>query len=243
MQKRAPAPKQKPAQSSGNRRNPYTHKAIIKATLDLLKTVHYHTLTIESIAAAAGVGKATVYRWWPSKGALVAEAISSTNIIQDPPDTGDIPADLLAAAKIAVRSFASHPGGVLITALATDLVADPELLQSFVANFIRPRRTLLRDLLQRAIDEGFIAPNVDPDLIMDMWAGAVIYRKLMAQLPVDDKFAAQLVDAFLLEKRTGHAPDHLSTRRDPDVRATPRRTGARAASAKRRNSSGDSRRK
>lgn len=206
MPTRATARKRKPPPSSGNRRNPHTHKAILGATLKLLKTVHYHALTIEAIANEAGVGKATVYRWWPSKGALVAEAISSSLSVEDPPDTGDIRADLLHAAQISVRSFSTSPGGVLITALATDLVADPELLESFVTNFIRPRRAMLRNLIQRAIDQGIVVPGIEPDLIMDMWAGAVIYRRLMAQLPVDDTFAPQLVNAVLVEARTPGEP-------------------------------------
>ena len=245
MQKQTAGVKPKPA-PTGNRRNPHTHKAIIKATLDLLKTVHYHSLTIEAVAARAGVGKATVYRWWPSKGALVAEAISSSASIKKPRDTGDLPADLVAAANVSVNSYSNNPGGALITALATDLVADPGLLESFVTQFILPGRNALRDLLQRAIDEGLIAPGIDPDLIMDMWAGAIIYRKLMAQRPTDDQSGTRLVDAFLLEKRT----PAVRARREvagasgsqADEAAPSART-PRSISAKRRNSSGDSRKK
>lgn len=260
MQKESAEVKQKSG-PTGNRRNPHTHKAIIEATLSLLNTVHYHALTIEAVAAEAGVGKATVYRWWPSKGALVAEAISSTFTVTDPPDTGDLRADLLSAASISVHSYSSNPGGILITALATDLVADPDLLESFIANFIRPRRTMLHKLLQRAIDEGLIAPGIDPELIMDMWAGSVVYRRLLAQRPVDDDFAAQLVNAFLVDKRTAEkkkpTPSSRSGARSRSGSAssgsTPARqsgTGSaasarkpRSASANRRNSSGDSRRK
>ncbi|HKS47011.1 MAG TPA: TetR/AcrR family transcriptional regulator [Amycolatopsis sp.] len=191
-----PQPKRKPP-SSGNRRNPHTHKAVIKAALELLKTVHYPALTIESIAAAAGVGKATVYRWWPSKGALVAEAISSTLTVEDPPDTDDLRADLIAAAEISIRNYAYPSSGVLITALAADLAEDPELLQSFVSTFVQPRRALVRKLLQRAIDEGVIAPDVDPDLIMDMWAGAVMYRRALNHTPIGNTFAEELVEVFL----------------------------------------------
>ena len=239
MQKQTSGVGQRPG-PTGNRRNPHTHKAIIKATLDLLKKVHYHALTIEAVAARAGVGKATVYRWWPSKGALVAEAISSSAPVKDPPNTGDLPADLLAAATISVNSYANNPGSALITALATDLVADPELLESFVAQFIRPRRQLLHDVLQNAIDEHVIPPHIDPELIMDMWAGAVIYRKLMAQRPVDNTFPAQLVNAFLQENRTtaAAATKRPATRRRAKAsgaeQAQPTTESSRTSSAKRR---------
>lgn len=199
--------------SSGNRRNPHTHRAIVAATLELLKTVHYPALTIEAIAAQAGVGKATVYRWWPSKGALVAEAISSTLTVEDPPDTDDLRADLIAAAEISIRNYAYPPGGILITALAADLANDPELLESFISTFVRPRRTLVRELLQRAIDEGAISSNFDLDLIMDMWAGAVMYRQAMKHMPIDTMLAEKLVNVF--------APGLIRTE-TPKARPAPR---------------------
>ena len=198
----APAtPSRRRPPSSGNRRNPHAHKAIIDSTLKLLKTVHYPDLTIEAVAAAAGVGKATVYRWWPSKGALVAEAVSSALVIEDPPETDDLRADLIAAAEISIRNYAKPSGGILITALAADLADDPELLQSFTERFVLPRRNAVRPLIQRAIDEGLIAPGIDPDLVMDMWAGAVSYRVLMKHIPAGKGLATELVDAFLAEPR------------------------------------------
>lgn len=201
MRQRSEARKGQPggtAPGSGNRRNPHTHKAIIDATLELLKTVHYPALTIESIATAAGVGKATVYRWWPSKGALVAEAVSSTLTVEVPPETKDLRADLIAAAEISIRNYAHPPGGTLVMALAADLATDPELLQSFNTSFALPRRTIVRKLIQRAIDNGLLAPDTDPDLVMDMWAGAVIYRSLMKHAPIEKEFATDLVNMCVM---------------------------------------------
>lgn len=182
---------------SGNRRNPHTHKAIIEATLDLLETVRYPALTIEAIAAAAGVGKATVYRWWPSKGALVAEAIASTLTVEDPPETGDVRADLIAAAEISIRNYGKPPGGLLFTALAADLADDPETLQNFITSFALPRRKMVRGLIDRAIEQELLAPDLDADLMMDMWAGAIIYRSLLKHMPIDKKLATQMADAFI----------------------------------------------
>ena len=186
---------------TGNQRNPRTHKAIIDATLELLESVPYPALTMESVAASAGVGKATVYRWWPTKGALVAEAVSSTLIVEDPPETGDIRSDLVAAAEISIRNYANPPRGILITALAADLATDPDLLESFIERFISPRRAVVRKLLRRGIDEGVLPTHLDPDLVMDMWAGSVIYRVLMKHLPIGKNFATFLVDAFIPEKQ------------------------------------------
>ena len=193
-------PQAKP-RGSGNRRNPRAHQAILQATLDLLKTTHYPALTIEAIAAAAGVGKATVYRWWPSKGALVAEALTSALTVEDPPETDDLRADLIAAAEISIRNYAQPPGGLLITALAADLSDDPQLHESFINAFVLPRRRVVRQLLQRAIAEGLIPTNTDPELIMDMWAGAVSYRTLMRHAEPSSNLATELVEALLVDAR------------------------------------------
>ena len=185
------------AVSSGNRRNPRTHKAILKATLELLQGTQYSSLTIESIAARAGVGKATVYRWWPSKGALVAEAVSSKLTVEDPPDTGNLRDDLIAAAEVSIRNYARPPGGILVVALAADLASDVDLHKSFIDQFVLPRRATVRRLLTKAADEGLISEGNDIELLMDMWAGAVIYRALMKHTgATTDALAEQLVDTF-----------------------------------------------
>lgn len=179
------------------RRNAATHKAIIEATLDLLATVRYSNLTIEAIAAKAGVGKATVYRWWHSKGAVVAEAITSTLSVEDPPETDDFRADLIGALEVSIVNYSRSRGGVLIAALASDLVDDPALLSSFLESFVLPRRLVVTKLIERGIAEGDISPDCDPELLMDMWAGAVFYRSLMHHQPIADDLATKMVDTFL----------------------------------------------
>jgi AcrR family transcriptional regulator len=176
------------------RRNPNSHSAIIKAKLDLLERVRYSSLTIEAIAAEAGVGKATVYRWWPSKGALVAEAMTSMLVVEDPPELGDIRNDLIAAVEISIANYLRPPSGVLVHALASDIADDPVLLESFRNSFIHPRRNVVARLLHKGIEDGRLPPSPDPDLVMDMWAGALFYRGLFKHVPLENDLAAQLVD-------------------------------------------------
>jgi AcrR family transcriptional regulator len=177
-----------------DRRNPLTHTAIINATLELLGKVRYTSLTIEAIAAKAGVGKATVYRWWPSKGALVAEAMTSTLVVDDPPETGDLRQDLIAAVEVSIANYLRPPGGVLVHALASDIADDPALLESFRDSFVHPRREVVARLLYQGIEDGRLPADTDPDLIMDMWAGALFYRGLFKHVPLADDLAAELVD-------------------------------------------------
>jgi AcrR family transcriptional regulator len=178
------------------RRNPRTSRVIIRATLDLLERTRYQALTIEAIATEAGVGKATVYRWWPSKGALVAEAITSALVVEDPPETGDLRKDLIAAIEVSIENYLNPPGGVLIHALASDIAHDPALLSSFLDTFIRPRREVVARLIQRGSDEGLLPVDCDAELVMDMLAGALFYRGLFKHAPIDDDLAVHLVDAI-----------------------------------------------
>jgi AcrR family transcriptional regulator len=201
-----------------NRRSPEAHKAIIDATLELLRSTRYSNLSTESIAATAGVGKATVYRWWPSKGALVAEAITSRLRIEDPPETSDFRADLIAAVEISTANYARHPGCELITALAADLAHDKKLLASFLEMFVRPRRRAVLDLVERGIREGHLARDTDPELFMDMIAGAILYRTLMRHLPVDE-LATQFVDAWLSRPQ---GPTRRGSQGSPRLKSVPK---------------------
>jgi AcrR family transcriptional regulator len=187
----------KPVPLNGNRRNPHTHAAIIRATLSLVRRMRYSNITIESIAADAGVGKATVYRWWPSKGAVVAEAISSTLIVDDPPETGDLRADLIAAVEVTSANYANSPGADLLHALASDIVDDPALLESFLDDFVLPRRAIVAKLLNRGIEEGRLPSDCDVEVVMDMWAGATFYGSLFRKGTQPDDLATKLVDMVL----------------------------------------------
>jgi AcrR family transcriptional regulator len=186
-----------PSRPRESRRSPTAHKAIINATLELLRTVRYSNLTMEAIGAKAGVGKATVYRWWPSKGALVAEAIATKLQIEDPPQTDDFRADLIEAVKISTANYARPPGGVLVTALAADLTHDEALLASFLEKFVLPRRRVVTDLVERGVREGHLAADTDPELLMDMIAGAIMYRTLMKHQPIKDDLVMRLVDTLM----------------------------------------------
>lgn len=201
------------------------HRAIIDATLRLLHNVRYPALTIESVAAEAGVGKATVYRWWPSKGALVAEAMSSQLVVEDPPETGDLRADLIAAVAISMANYLRPPGEDLVHGLASDLSDDPALLAAFREDFIFPRRQVVTRLIDQAVERGELPPSCDPDLVMDMWAGALYYRGLFKHVPWTDDLPTQLVDAVLGPYfAEGTAPKKKAPSKTVGARSTRRTT-------------------
>lgn len=185
------------APRTGPYRNHVSHESIIAATWGLLEELGYHDLTIEGVAARAGVGKATIYRWWPSKGALVAEAISAHLDHAPLPDTGDVRSDLKASIQVAIDNYSGTVAGVAIPALLADLTFDSSSYDSFVQSFLRPRREASAAVVQRAIDEGRLPADTDINLLLDIWAGTIFYRVLISREPLGEDLASTLT-AFIL---------------------------------------------
>jgi AcrR family transcriptional regulator len=191
---------------SASRRSARAHAAILTATTDLLEA-GYGALTIEGVAARAGVGKTTVYRWWPTKAALVIEAVSLALPMPTLADTGDLRHDLLIAVRRVVHVFAHTPTGAVIPALAADVMSDPQLAEQFRNQLIRPRRSAVVEVLRRAAARGELPPDIDTDVLLDVYAGAVFYRVLISGEPVTDLLAEQLVD-LLLDGKPPVKPHH-----------------------------------
>jgi AcrR family transcriptional regulator len=183
------------------RRSVGSHQAILDATTQLLTEVGYTALTIEGVAARAGVGKATVYRWWPSKGALVIEAMGAELAMPPATETGDLRKDLLTAVRGVVHSFTRGPEGAVIPALAADLMHDPEMAEQFRNQMIRPRRSAVVEIARRAVERGELPSDVDIELLLDVYAGAVFYRVLVSGEPITELLAEQLV-SLLLDGKT-----------------------------------------
>jgi AcrR family transcriptional regulator len=169
----------------------------------------YHGLTMEGVAARAGVGKATVYRRWPSKGALVGEAIAKHLDIGPAADTGTTVGDLQASIQATIENYSGTAAGHAIPALASDLDRDPELLQAFHAQFLRPRRAASSEVLRKAIARGDLPPDVDIGLLLDIWAGTVFYRVLVSREPITPDLAERLTELLvhgILPRLPGPAP-------------------------------------
>jgi AcrR family transcriptional regulator len=181
----------------GRYRNVRSHRAILDATNQLLAEVGYARLTIEGVAARAGVGKATVYRWWPSKGALVVDALSENPAVPPAHDTGSVRTDLEQAIEYVIGVLTTSPEGSIIPALAADLVHDPVLAETFRTRLLRPRRSVVEQMMHRAVERGELPPDTDASLILDICVGAVFYRLVVSGEPVGEALAARLVDLVL----------------------------------------------
>ncbi len=191
-----PDTQQEPS-ARGRRRSDRVHQAILQATVDVLAQAGYRALTIEAIAARAGVGKKTIYRWWPSKAALALEALTAHANVHVPfRDTGSLSGDLLAYFE---RSFPALQGesGTLLRGLAAEAQLDANFAQDFQRLFIVPRREALVALLQRGVQRGELAAATDLEMLADMIYGAKWYRFLLHPAPLDAAFAQDIVDLIL----------------------------------------------
>jgi AcrR family transcriptional regulator len=189
-----------PAQKLGRKRSDQVHANILQATLRQLAEGRYQSLRLEHVAERAGVGKATIYRWWKSKGALVVEALVSALKPGQAAITGSPVEDLKKTIDATVRNYSNNLTGVTVPALAADLVNDPELRKAFLTDFLGPRRAVARMSLEQAMAAGLLPRNLDMELVMDMWAGAVFYRTLFGARPLNKNFTQQILD-LLLERK------------------------------------------
>jgi AcrR family transcriptional regulator len=163
----------------GRPRSAEAHAAILRAALELAVEGGLRGLSMEAIAARAGVGKATIYRRWKTKEALFVEAIGSIALNPEVPDTGSVRGDFKIASDAAVGRMAPEAFRVLPRLMA-DAADDPELLEALQQALVRPRRAAIAVILRRGIERGELRSDIDPDLVSEMLIGPMIARVLMS---------------------------------------------------------------
>jgi len=181
----------------GRPRSPEADRSILTATIDLLADEGYGGVTMEGVACRAGVGKATVYRRWPSKSALVVDAMTACREQRTPPpDTGSVRDDLL----VFVRGFRDHirtsDAGRVIPALVTELARNPELATAFREGFVQPRRARIIEAVRRGVERGEVRPDVDLDVVADGVVAMLMYRFLVSGMAIDEELPERVVDVL-----------------------------------------------
>ena len=199
----APAEIGKEARENGSKRSPGrprsedARKAILRSTLKLLQETGFPDLSIEAIAADADVGKATVYRWWPSKAALVADAFSSSADAELRfPDTGSVRSDVTIQMKHLVRILRGRRGRI-VAALIGGGQSDPELIGAFRDRFMMPRRQEAYGILRRGIARGELPQDLDLDVTLDTLYGALYMRFLIRQTGLTEEYVDDLVSLVM----------------------------------------------
>ncbi|MFI5803120.1 TetR/AcrR family transcriptional regulator [Streptomyces sp. NPDC051561] len=197
-------PETKPPDSS--RRSDRSRRAIYDAALALVAELGYPRTTIEGIAARAGVGKQTIYRWWPSKAAVLLEAFvdlgdQAAEAVGEVgaaiPDTGDLAADLRLVLRATVDELVDPKYDLPTRALAAEGIVDAELCARYVEKLLRPSLQLYVDRLAAARAHGDLRTDLDLDIAVELLTGPLSGRWMMRTGPLTHDYADRLVDYVL----------------------------------------------
>lgn len=195
-----------------SRRSDRSRRAICDAALSLVGEVGYARTTIEGIAARAGVGKQTIYRWWPSKAAVLMEAFvdMGTRAAEAAeadgtagggehgiPDTGDLAADLGLVLRATVDELNDPAIEAPTRALTAEGVIDPALGAQFVENLLEPQLQLYVTRLRAAQEAGQVRADIDPRIALELLIAPLTHRWLLRTLPLTHEYADQVVDLAL----------------------------------------------
>lgn len=191
------------ARVMGRPREARADRAILGAALELMAEGGVPDLRMDAVAARAGVGKAAIYRRYRSKDQLAAAALAALVSDITVPDTGSTRADLLALMRDAVEVYSGPVAAGAMPSLVEAMSRNPELAEAVRDGFLAARRAALREVLDRGIGRGDLAPNLDAELALDVLAGPLFYRLLITRGPLDEQLAVGVVDLIL----RGFAPD------------------------------------
>jgi AcrR family transcriptional regulator len=182
----------------GRPRSEAAKAAVLAAATEILNEQGLREMSIDMVAARAGVSKATIYRWWRSKAELALDTALADARQQIPmPDTGTLVGDLRVRARATARAFGSPTLGPAMAALIGEAQADPAFAIAFRDRVIRPLRDGSRELFKRAISRGEIAEDIPIEVALDMLMAPMHYRLLLRTGRLDSKFADEVVDLLL----------------------------------------------
>ncbi len=199
---------------SGRPRDEAARLAILQAAYDILEAQGVAGFTIEGVAARAGVSKTTIYRWWPSKGALaVAAFLTATEPKIEYPDTGSSVQDLIDQLKRVALVYGG-PSGRVLSAIIAEGQRDPHTIAAFIDGYARPRRNEAKAILRAGVERGELRPDIDFDVALDALYGPVYYRMLVPLAPLDAAWIEHLAFSVMrgLAQQSPAGRDRLSRR-------------------------------
>ncbi|MNS29475.1 Fatty acid metabolism regulator protein [compost metagenome] len=177
----------------GRPRNVETQSSILSASYELLLESGFGAVTVEKIAERAKVSKATIYKWWPNKAAVVMDGFLSAAAARLPvPDTGSIFQDILEHATNMARFMTSREGSILLEIIGEGQV-DSALAEAFRTRYIQPRRLEVRDIMDRGLQRGELKKNLNIALYTDLIYGPIFYRLLVTGDQIDEDYVGHLV--------------------------------------------------
>jgi len=181
----------------GRPRSERARLATLEAAADLLVEGGLTAATIEAVAARAGVSKVTIYKWWPSRGAVAVDAyFHRFDETYSYVDTGDVDVDLTTQIRLLIHSFRGR-AGELMAELIGQAQTDPVLSETLRSGWLQPRREATASVLRRAVDRGQLRSDVDIPTVMDQLYAPLYWRLMMRHQPLDDALADEVVQNLL----------------------------------------------
>ncbi len=188
------------ARPPGRPRSEKANKAILAAAIDLLFDQGLHAMSMDEVARRAGVSKATIYRWWPSKERLALDALAAEWTSTAPADqrhTGSLRDELLARFLPWLHQLNQKPYARVVAGLVAEAQTNPEFAELYRQYFVQARRDATRELLAQARDRGEIAATADLEVVLDLLYGPIYHRLLHGHAPLTEQFARQVIDYVL----------------------------------------------
>jgi AcrR family transcriptional regulator len=182
-----------------------SHAVIMDAVYALLQEKSVRDLTMEAVAKRAGVGKPTLYKWWPTKATLVLAMLCERMAPKlEKPTVLTAEESLRFRARSLIKAF-NGPFGRIVAGLIAEGQSEPAVLQEFFDRWISPRRNATITDLQRGKDAGELRSETEPELLNDAIFGAIYYRMLLRSGPLTRRFGEDLVEQLILGHRSGSA--------------------------------------
>ncbi len=183
----------------GRPRSEKARTAILAAAAELLLARGLSAVSMDAVAERAGVSKATIYRWWPTKESLALDALYTEWAAARPfpRDTGTLRGDLLSLLRPWAQLASSRPYGRVIAALLTEAQTDPAFAAEYRQRVVEPRRDQGRAIFRRAIERGEIAAGTKVEVALDLLYGPLYHRLLHGHAPLNDRFVRDVIDLAL----------------------------------------------
>lgn len=182
-------PEVAPTPSAGRRRSETTRKLILQTTLNALKTQSLQSITIEAIAREAAVSKATIYRWWSSKGQIVIDAFIEMHLVKTPMRRDLPPAHAIADHFVHLVEQYAGWSGHLVAQILAEAQSNPDIGREFRERFHYGRRAVVRETLANWKVSGELSPDTDLEVLMDLIYSPIYMRLMVGHAPLDMRFA------------------------------------------------------
>ena len=194
----------------GRPRSEQARRAILTAALELLRDAGYPAVTVDAVAKRAGVARTTIYRWWPSSGALLIDVLMEISTTVAPLPVGTDPLRAIRLEMRRIAAISSELPGLVLRALLAEAQHDPQIHSALLERLIYPRREASSRAIRDAQARGLLRDDVHPYVVVDLFYGPIFYRLLMGHEPPTERFVAQIFERVVGGMASSKEPEKRS---------------------------------